>query len=65
MSVLLWILVSAVYLVLLWTLGINTFRRGHYALFFVGIVFPIVWIVGSLIPPRVEAGPADAPSSLS
>ena len=42
MSLLLWILLATLYLVLLWTLGIRTFTNGHYVLFFVGIVFPIV-----------------------
>jgi hypothetical protein len=49
-----WILASALYLVLLWTVGIATLRRGHYALFFIGIVLPVVWIVGALIPPTAD-----------
>jgi hypothetical protein len=36
-SLLLWIMLATLYLVLLWTLGITTFRKGHYVLFFVGI----------------------------
>jgi hypothetical protein len=61
-SLLLWITLSALYLVLLWTVGIATFRRGHGLLFCVGIVFPIVWIVGAFIPRTAAAAAAEAPS---
>ena len=64
MSLLLWILLATLYLVLLWTLGITTFRRGHYVLFFMGIVFPVLWIVGAVIAPTSEVGAAEARSSL-
>jgi hypothetical protein len=63
-SVLLWIMLATLYLVLLWTLGITTFRKGHYALFFIGIVFPVLWIVGALMAPTSEVGAAGARSSL-
>jgi hypothetical protein len=63
-SLLLWIILATLYLVMLWTLGITTFRRGHYVLFFMGIVFPILWIVGAVIAPTSEVGAAEARSSL-
>jgi hypothetical protein len=63
-SLLLWIMLAALYLVLLWTLGIRTFTNGHYVLFFVGIVFPIVWIVGALIAPTADASAGEARSSV-
>jgi hypothetical protein len=63
-SLLLWIMLATLYLVLLWTLGITTFRKGHYALFFIGIVLPVLWIVGALIAPTAEVGSAEAPGSL-
>jgi hypothetical protein len=63
-SLLLWIMLATLYLVLLWTLGITTFRRGHYVLFFMGIVFPVLWIVGAVIAPTSEVGAAEARSSL-
>jgi hypothetical protein len=63
-SLLLWIMFATLYLVLLWTLGITTFRRGHYVLFFIGIVFPVLWIVGAVIAPTSEVGAAEARSSL-
>jgi hypothetical protein len=63
-SLLLWIMLATLYLVLLWTLGITTFRKGHYVLFFVGIVFPLAWIAGTLMAPTSAAGASEARSSL-
>jgi hypothetical protein len=61
---LLWIMLATLYLVLLWTLGITTFRKGHYVLFFLGIIFPVLWIVGALMAPTSDVGAAEARSSL-
>jgi hypothetical protein len=61
---LLWILLATLYLVMLWTLGITTLRRGHNYLFFIGIVFPILWIVGAVVAPTAPVGAAEARSSL-
>ena len=36
-------------------LGVATLRKGHYLLFFVGIFFPFLWIVGALIGPTPRA----------
>ena len=36
----LWILLGALYLTLFFLLGLATLRKGHYFLFFVGIIFP-------------------------
>jgi Kef-type K+ transport system membrane component KefB len=35
----------------------DDFIEGHYALFFFGIIFPVLWIVGALLgpTPRAEA----------
>jgi hypothetical protein len=40
------------WLVLLIFLGIRTLRRGHWVMFLVGIVLPIFWLIGALIPAR-------------
>ena len=51
----LWILLGIVY-VLCWVfLGLGTFRKGHYWLFWIGFFFPILWIVGALIAPTQRA----------
>jgi hypothetical protein len=41
------------YLVLLFTLGIMTIRKGHWVMFILGIPLPVFWIIGALMPPRV------------
>lgn len=52
-SPLLWILLVVVYLTLLVTLGVMTFRKGHFVLF--GIIFPVLWIIGALMAPTERA----------
>jgi hypothetical protein len=50
-----WILYSClavIYLVLLFTAGTATFRKGHMVLLVIGIFFPVLWLVGWLLPPR-------------
>lgn len=58
MSTFLWILLGVLYLTALIMLGVATLRKGHTVLFFVGIVFPILWIVGAMIAPTPRAADA-------
>ena len=51
----LWVLLGILYVVLLITLGVMTFRKGHYWLFFIGIFFPVLWIIGGVIGPTEAA----------
>ena len=51
----LWILLCALYLTALVVLGMATLRKGHTVLFWVGIIFPFLWIVGALIAPTEAA----------
>ncbi len=55
MSTLLWILLVVIYVTLLVTLGVMTFRKGHFVLFWVGIIFPVLWIIGALMAPTERA----------
>jgi hypothetical protein len=57
-STFLWILLGVLYLTALIILGVATLRKGHTVLFFVGIVFPILWIVGAMIAPTPRAADA-------
>jgi hypothetical protein len=41
------------YLVLLFTLGILTIRKGHWVMFLLGIPLPVFWLIGALMSPRV------------
>jgi hypothetical protein len=43
------------YLVILFTLGFMTLRKGHWVMFIVGIFFPLFWLIGAVIPPRAAA----------
>jgi hypothetical protein len=57
MSTVLWFILAVVYITLFITLALTTLRKGHYLLFWVGIIFPVLWIIGAVIAPtgRVEA----------
>jgi hypothetical protein len=39
-------------------------RKGHYVLFFVGIIFPVLWIIGAVLGPTRAAAAADAQGTL-
>jgi hypothetical protein len=55
MSTFLWIVLVALYFVALVSLGMSTLRKGHTVLFVVGIIFPILWIIGALMAPTPRA----------
>jgi cadmium resistance protein CadD (predicted permease) len=38
------------YLVLLLTLAVTSFRKGHWILGLIGFIFPVLWLVGALLP---------------
>jgi hypothetical protein len=52
-----WILLGIVYVVCWMVLGMTAFRKGHYVMFWIGFIFPILWIVGALIGPTPSAAP--------
>jgi len=41
-----------IWLVLLIFFGIRTLRRGHWVMFLIGLIFPVLWFIGALIPAR-------------
>jgi hypothetical protein len=45
------------------TLGVMTFRGGHYWLFGLGIFFPVLWVIGAIIAPTEGSTRAVAASS--
>ena len=55
MSTFVWILLGVLYLAALIVLGMSTLRKGHTALFWFGIFFPVLWIVGALMAPTPRA----------
>jgi hypothetical protein len=64
MSTFLWFLLAALYLTALIVLGLTTLRKGHTALFWFGIIFPILWIVRALMAPMPRAAAAEARGGL-
>ena len=64
MSAWLWILLGVLYLTALFVLGLATLRKGHTALFWLGILFPFLWIVGALMRPTPAAAAAEARTHL-
>ena len=46
------VLLGAIYFVLLVTLGIMSIRKGHWVMFIIGIFIPLFWIIGALLPPK-------------
>lgn len=41
-----------IYLVLLFTLAVLAFRKGHWILGLLGFVFPVLWVIGAILPSR-------------
>ena len=53
-------LLVIVYLTALVVLGMSTLRKGHTILFWFGILFPLLWIVGALMQPTAAVAGAEA-----
>jgi hypothetical protein len=49
------LLLGAIYLALLVTIGITCLRKGHWVMFVVGIFLPLFWIIGAVMPPTQAA----------
>jgi hypothetical protein len=43
---------SILYLVLVLTIALLSFRKGHWVLGLLGFVFPILWLIGAIMPAR-------------
>ena len=50
MSALGWSFTLGIYLVLLFTVAVLTFRKGHWVLGLIGLVFPVLWLIGAVLP---------------
>ena len=51
----LWIALATLYLIAVFTLGLTTLRKGHTVLFWTGIFFPLLWVVGAFMAPTDKA----------
>lgn len=53
MSTTVWIPgLAIIYVVLVLTVAILSFRKGHWVLGLLGFVFPFLWFVGAILPKR-------------
>ncbi len=43
---------GVVYLVLIVTLAVMSFRKGHWVLGLIGFIFPVLWLIGAILPSR-------------
>lgn len=44
------------YLVLIVTLAVMCFRKGHWVLGLIGFIFPVLWLIGAILPSRYARG---------
>ena len=43
------------YLILIFTLAVMSFRKGHWILGLTGFFLPILWVIGAVLPARHRA----------
>jgi len=43
---------GVIYLVPLFTLAVLCFRKGHWVLGLIGFIFPLLWVIGAILPDR-------------
>ncbi len=48
-------ILAVIYLTCIFTVAAITFRNGHWILGILGIFFPVLWLIGVVIPPTSEA----------
>jgi hypothetical protein len=41
-----------IYLAVVLTIGLTTYRKGHKVLFFVGFLMPALWLLGAIMTPK-------------
>ena len=44
-----------IYVIVLFTLGLTTLRKGHGWMFFLGIGFPVLWLIGAFMQPANQS----------
>jgi vacuolar-type H+-ATPase subunit I/STV1 len=64
LSTFVWFLLAVLYLTALIVLGLTSIRKGHTALFWFGIIFPVLWIAGALMAPTSAVTAAEARTEL-
>ncbi len=49
-----YVILAVIYFILIVTIGVICLRKGHWIMFIIGIFFPILWIIGAVMPPVVR-----------
>jgi hypothetical protein len=49
---------AILYVVLVFTLGLMTLRKGHWVMFIIVIFLPLFWLIGAMIPPTAAKAAA-------
>ena len=44
--------IAVLYIVVVFTLCVLSFRKGHWILGLIGFVFPVFWLIGAVLPSR-------------
>ena len=55
MTILEWsllIILLTLYITFIFTVATLTFRKGHTVLGWLGIIFPILWLIGAILPAK-------------
>lgn len=52
---------AVLYLVLVFTIALLTFRKGHWVLGLIGFIFPVLWLFGAIL--QAPAGTAESATS--
>ena len=47
-----WAILGIIYFVLLVVFAVLSFRKGHWVLGLIGFIFPILWIIGAILPSK-------------
>lgn len=47
-----YVLLGVIYFVLLVVFAVLSFRKGHWVLGLIGFIFPILWIIGAVLPAK-------------
>lgn len=45
-----YVILGLIWVVLFIFLGIKTLTKGHWVIFIFGIIFPLLWFIGALMP---------------
>jgi uncharacterized membrane protein len=51
-EIFLFVMLGFIYLAVVLTLGLATYRRGRKVLFFVGFLMPLLWLLGAILPAK-------------